>query len=191
MAEETEVAPQEAPPKKGGSKLVIIVVAVIMLVTGGFVGLKMKTNGAKVTKRTGYKVELGTEADSILEVHEFLVNMPFSQDGSKFLRTDISVQTAKGFDKNNLTVYLAPVQDAINQVLCKYTSEEIQQVGFRDKLKREVALAANNAMEAADPKMRKEREEKEKLEGPPIHHPEWDSDTGPILKVYYTSFAFQ
>jgi len=181
MAEEVV----EVAPKKGGNKMMIIIVAVLMLITGGFFGLKMSHAGGKAAGPP--LPELGVDAEHILEVHEFLVNLAGSNDGGKYLRTDISVQTAKSFKKDDLTLYLPAVEDAINAVLSKYSTEEIKQLGFKDKLKKEIAQAANEALVKANPPSKDEK----KSDQPLPHHPEWDSDSGPILRVYYTSFAFQ
>ncbi len=175
MAEEVE----EVVKKKGGNKLVIIVVAILMLITGGFFGLKMK-GGAPAKP----PLELGGP-DNIIEIHEFLVNSSGANDGGKFLRTDISVQTTKDFKKEDMDKYDAPVEDAINEVLSKYSVEELKQPNFITKLRHEIANASNAALARAQGK------DPEKPEPGPPKHPEWDSQTGPILKIYFTSFAFQ
>jgi flagellar basal body-associated protein FliL len=177
MAEEVAEA---ATKKKGGNKMMIIIVAIMMLVTGGFVGLKMKGGGSSAKPEP----KLGGP-DNIMEIHEFLVNLAGSNDGGKFLRTDISVQTTDGFKKEEMDKYDAPIEDAINEVLTKYSVEELKQPNFIAKLRHEIAKAGNDAIAKAQDK------EPDKPESGPPKHPEWDSQTGPILKVYLTTFAFQ
>lgn len=175
MADEVE----EEEKKKGSNKLMIIVVAILMLITGGFFGLKMK--GGSNAKP---EVKLGGP-DNIIEIHEFLVNLAGSNDGGKFLRTDISVQTAEGFKKDEMDKFDAPVEDAINEVLTKYSVEELRQPNFIAKLRHEIARASNDAIARA------KDEEPPKPDSDRPKHPDWDSQTGPILKVYFTTFAFQ
>ena len=176
MAEEVE-----AKPKKGGNKMMIIIIAVLMLVTGGFFGLKMKGGGAD--KKAVAEIKLAPE---VLDIDEFLVNL---QDDSaqqgKYLRTKISVQCAEGYKKEDLDKFKAPVQDAILGVLASYSVAEISSPKGKELLKRKVAAAANAALLKALPP-----EVKKHVDNPP-HHTDWDNDSGPILKVYFTSFAIQ
>ncbi len=157
----------------------IIIVALLMLVTGGFFGLKMKGGGSAP------KIKLGEGADHILQVHEFLVNLNGSNDGGKYLRTEVWVQTVESFKKEDLDANLAPVEDAINSVLRKYSVDEIKGTTIIPKLKHEIAEAANKAYFASDPKA---SEAWVKIAD---EHSDWDSTSGPFVKVFFTTFAFQ
>jgi flagellar basal body-associated protein FliL len=123
--------------------------------------------------------------DNILEVHEFLVNLAGSNNGQNFLRTDISVQTTPEFKKEDMDKYRAPIEDAINKVLTRYSVKELKQRNIIANLQHEIARASNDALARAEGK------EPSKPDAGVPYHPEWDSQTGPILKVYFTTFAFQ
>lgn len=181
MPEEEEEELAAAPPKKGSSKIAIIGICVMMLITGGYLGLKLRSGGA--AKVQAPKLKLGAD---IVQVHEFLVNL---QDPGTpvYLRTEISVQLAKDAKKEDLDKYSAPIQAAITAVLRSYSTTEIRKPGTMAKLGRQVAKAANDAMVTAS----SGEDHPVKEEGDNTHHDEFDSDTGPILKVYFTSFAFQ
>ncbi|HEY3783168.1 MAG TPA: flagellar basal body-associated FliL family protein [Fimbriimonadaceae bacterium] len=181
MSEEAEVK-----PKKGGNKMMIIVIAVLMLVTGGFFGLKMK-GGDK--KSGSNEIHMGKEVE---DIDEFLVNL---QDDSvqqgKYLRTKISVQCAEGFKKEVLDTYKAPVQDAILGVLASYSVGEISSPKGKEILKRKVAAAANEALLKSMPEEDKKALQTLLVHDETKHHADWDSESGPILRVYFTTFAFQ
>lgn len=177
MADEEKVN-EAAPPKKGGNKFAIIGICAAMLVTGGFFGLKMRSmNGPK----TPPKLELG----EIVPIKEFLVNLQDRSGGTQvYLRTELNFQLAKGYQKEEFDKYTAPVQDAINRVLSANTVEKIRSVPGKADLKRKIAEQANLAIFQAQGKQPPKSTGQAEKEG-------WDSDTGPILKVYFTSFAFQ
>ena len=162
--------------KKKGNKLVIVGIAVAMLVTGGFFGLKMRGGSAKKTN----EVKLG----EIVTMKEFLVNVRSLDDTSKvYLRTEIALQLPEKYQKEKFTSKTEPVADAINKVLRDTTVDDIKKPEGTDKLKRRIAAAANRAIALAN------GDDK----GAPKITPnkDWDSDTSPVLKVYFTSFAFQ
>ena len=164
MAEEaTEVK------KKGGNKLVIIGIAVAMLFTGGFFGLKMRSAGKKP------EIELG----EIQTIKEFLVNI----DNKTYLRTEIALHFVKGFKKEEMDASLPAIQDAINNKLAGRPISDINNVRGKEKLKLEIAAAVNKAINGM-----KKPEDQPK---PFPHRDGWDSDIGPCVKVYFTSFAFQ
>jgi flagellar FliL protein len=161
--------------KKGGSKLPVIAVCVLMLVMGGFFGLKMKGGGAK--EKTDLKL------GEIEPVKEFLVNLQ-TTGAPVYLRTELGLQFPEAdykkeemFDKN-----LQVIQDAIIKVLSGKTVKDISTVEGKDHLKKEIAekvnAALNDVLKKPFPKST-------------THHDTWDNDSGPVLKVYFTSFAFQ
>lgn len=173
MAEETE----EPTPskKKGGNKLVLVGICAMMLLTGGFFGLRMKPAGAAKQP----EMKLG----EIVPIKEFLVNLD-EKGENVYLRTEISVQLAEGFQKEKLDKYTDPVKDAINNVLAGQKVDQIKTLAGKERLKRLLATAINNALAEC-------QGEQPKATSTHIVHSDWDSDTGPILRIYFTSFAFQ
>lgn len=87
------------------------------------------------------------------------------------------------------------VRDAILTTLSGKGLNEVSSEKAKIKLKREIAAAVNkvllelNASAEEKHKKKKKGESDEPPEEP--EYPDWDSDTGPVLKVYFTKFATQ
>jgi flagellar basal body-associated protein FliL len=189
---------EEAKPegkKKGGSKLPVVLVLGLMLGAGGFFGMKMRGGDAKPKKP---EVKLGKEKPA--ELKEFLVNLA---DRGVFCRTEIALGTAEGADPKLIEDHEGPVRDAINLCLKSKTLAQVSTVEGLKKLKREIAADVNEALapfdanaekgdkgDKADKSDSKKTEAKKEADSKP-EHPDWDSDTGPVLKVYFSSFATQ
>lgn len=185
----------EAEAKKKGSKMPVIVVLVVVLMGGGFFGMKMKASGAAEKP----KIELG---EKMVEIEEMLVNL---SDVSTFLRTRIAFQFAKGFDETKVKEVMPAIEDAVLGVLKAKSPRDIGTATAIPKLKRELANEVNLvlAMVMKDPHAKEPAKEPEGTDAAPKTkkapavkaskplHPEWDSDTGPVLKVYFRSFAVQ
>lgn len=179
---------EEAAPKKK-SKLPMIIALVAILGGGGFF---MKSKGAK---KEVPAIELG-----VIEPmpEEFLVNLGTSQN---YLRAGVSLHMAKTFKKEELDHNLDAVKDAIGSLLASKPPSAVRTLSGKRKLKIEIARAVNEILEAAsheepDPKDKgKEKKDKKKKdaeeEKDSIEHEDWDSQEGPVLKVYFTSFATQ
>ncbi|HRJ27922.1 MAG TPA: flagellar basal body-associated FliL family protein [Fimbriimonadaceae bacterium] len=184
----------EAPKKKG--KLPMIVVMLVVLLAGGFFGMKMKGGGEKKEP----EIKLG----EIHELEPFLVNL---SNPSDYVHTKISLQTKEGFDKKGFEKNLAAVRDAIIAVVGSKRMSQVNTEVGRALLKREIAAKVNAALLMLDPKKeeekdkddkksqkddKKESKESNEVEEPSEpEHPDWDSDTGPVLKVYFTEFTTQ
>ena len=186
--------------KKG--KMPIIMVVVIMLMGGGFFGMKMKGGGAKEKP----KIELG---EKMVEMEEMLVNL---SDVSTFLRFRIAFHFKKGFDESKFKDVNAAIEDAVLGVLKAKSPNDVSSMSKVPGLKREIATRVNAVLaevlpdphakesedakgdgkkaEGHDDEAAEKKTEKTAKPGKP-QHPEWDSDTGPVLKVYFKAFAIQ
>lgn len=183
-------APKEGGKKKG--KMPMMIALVVMLVAGGFFGMKMGSGGKKVEPKT----ELG----EVVSLGEFLVNL---SDGRTFLKTDISVHVAKnghldeskgGGEHGAKVEAPAAVRDAVVAVLSSQSLDSVNSPEGKLALKKAIAKAIN----AVAPHEKEEGEKSEKKhkkkgddEEEEIIDPSWDSQTGPVLKVYFTTFATQ
>ncbi len=177
---------EEEPVKKKKSKLPIILVVVVLLLGGGY--FKMKGGGpAKAPE-----IKLGETE----KLDEFLVNLKGSQS---YMRTEIGLQFDEHFKKEDLDKNLGAIRDSINLVLSSKKLAEVNSAEGKIQLKRELAKAINETLEKVAPREGATEPKKDaKLLKPgavpakagPVH-PEWDSDTGPVLKVYFFTIATQ
>lgn len=203
MSDEATTAAAEAPVKKK-SKLPIILVLVLLVGGGGFFVMKMRGGRAKV------EIKLSKEKPA--ELKEFLVNL---QDPGVYCRTEIALGLADTAKPTLIDEHEDAVRDAINLRLCSKHLKDVSTPGGLEELKREIATDLNKVL--AEPKDDKKPDdanpdEPAKPEGAvpgkkatkpgdsadasdqaavAPQHPEWDSDTGPVLKVYFSSFATQ
>jgi flagellar basal body-associated protein FliL len=174
----------EAPEvKKKKGKLPIILILALVIGGGGF--FMMKSKGGKPKEP---ELKLG----AIEQLPEFLVNL---KGGSTYLQTEIAFHLKDGFKKEELDKGMPAVRDAILTTLSGKGLNEVSSEKAKIKLKREIAAAVNkvllelNASAEEKHKKKKKGESDEPPEEP--EYPDWDSDTGPVLKVYFTKFATQ
>lgn len=177
---------------KGGKKkgkLPIIAAIVVVLGAGGFFGLKMASGPAEEPE-----IELG----GMMQLGDFVVNL---SGGKYYLQAEITLHLFEGYEhgggghggEEEGSDGLSPVRDAIITVMSSATLEEVLTTAGKEQLKRDLAKAINKAMlatghdESADPHDEPvaEGEEKEPK------HPEWHSQEGPVLMVYFDKFAVQ
>jgi flagellar FliL protein len=171
------------PVKKKGGKLPIIIALVAVLGGGGF----FMTKG-KPAKKEKPAIELG----EVQTMPEFLVNL---KDSNTYLRAEVALQMKKGIEKEKFDKMLPSVRDAIITTLTSKSIDELRAPDGKDKLKKEIAKAVNEACddseekeESADKSDSSDSKKKKKL----IEiHTDWDSQTGPVLKVFFTNFATQ
>lgn len=189
MSEETTA---EAPvKKKGKGKLPVLIALVAVLGGGGFFAMKMK--GGDGNK----KVELG----EIVKLEEILVNL---KEPNTYARTDISLHLEKGFEKKKLEDKIDAIRDAIILELSSKGLSDVRTLDGKTALKRQIAASVNRifdegvedskdkAEQKMDDKRADESEKGEKTSKPKApKNPEWDSDAGPVLKVYFANFATQ
>lgn len=170
----------------------IIIAAVAVLGGGGYFAMN-KGGDAEPAEQ---KVELG----EMYPLGEFLVNLA---DGRTFCKAEITLHLAKdvylvegGGDKKKKG---GPgddhIRDAVNLVLSSKTLEEVSTVEGKMALKREIARAVNEAAgKGSESKSEEGSEDAKGEEGTEVvteAKSDWDSDTGPVLKVYFRSFATQ
>ena len=179
---------EEATPKKKKGKLPLIIALVAILGGGGF--FVMKGKGGK--KAAEPAIKLG----AIEPVPEFLVNLT---GGQTYLRTQIALQFKEGFHKEELDKNLPAVLDGVIAILTTRSANELRTLQGKRKLKKDIAYAVNKVFESSgheEPSEEKSKEtDKDKKKPAKVDHAEahedWDSQEGPCLKVFFTSFAMQ
>ncbi|MBL8088180.1 MAG: flagellar basal body-associated FliL family protein [Chthonomonas sp.] len=193
-------APEAEAPKKKG-KLPIIIALVAILGGGGF----FMTKGKK--KDEGPPELKLAKTSSMIELKdEFLVNLA---GGDTYLRCKISLLPTDTAKKEEIEHAAAAITDSIYARFRQTSIEEINKDDGLVRLRRQIASDVNWTLEKlegsdaahGDKKKKKKKDEEAvqmtapTLKGPidpeELEYPEWDSDEGPILKVFFTSFATQ
>jgi len=176
-AEAVEVPEVEQQPKKKKGKLPLILAVVLLILgAGGF--FKLKGGPAAPPP-----LKLGATE----KLEEFLVNL---RGGQSYMRTEIGLQFTESFKKEELDKNLGAVRDSINIVLSSKKLSGVNSPEGKRALKREIASAVNEALNII------KGDSKEAVKGSAagkgkLAHPDWDSDTGPVLKVYFYTIATQ
>src|SRR5438105_1160146 len=178
----------EAQTKAKSPKLLIIILLAVVLAGGGFFGLKIMKAG-KTAKKEAPKV------GEVIELPEFLVNL---SDQQTFLRTNIALGLREGAKKEELDKKMPAVKDAIVMVLTSKIPRELTSSSGKEHLKQELLYAINAAL---DPNGRRSEPEEPAVSADNnTDSPEKKSasgkkkleeKTGPVLEVYFTSFATQ
>lgn len=176
----------DGAPTKKKSILPILIVLVLVFAGGGF--FAMKTFGSKKAPDPG--LQLG----EIVALEEFLTN---TGNGDYYIRTEIALHLAKGVDKHLVDANMPAIRDRILLVLSRQDIDELSTVDGKVALKREIAEEVNAVLEKmasasghGKEKAESGSKETDEKKGEP-ENPDWDSQTGPVLKVYFTSFATQ
>ncbi|MBI1755952.1 MAG: flagellar basal body-associated FliL family protein [Fimbriimonas ginsengisoli] len=171
-----ETAQPEAKKKRG--KLPVIIALALILAGGGyfFMGSGKKKPSARKTAVIAPK--LGT----IEPIKEFLVNL---DGGTSYLKAEISLHLVKDFDKAKLEEAKPAIQDAIILRLRAKKLSDIRSLDQLRDLKREIAADVNEVLLSESPAKRPGAGALAKVPD------DFDSPTGPVLKVYFTSFATQ
>ena len=196
---ETPIETADEPPKKKKSKLPIILVLVLVLGGGGFFAMKMRGGGKA-------KPEIKLSKEKPAELKEFLVNL---RDQGVYCRTEIAFGLAEGAKPTVIDDHEAAVRDAINLRITSKKLSDVNTVEGLMQLKRDIATDVNKILaepteeqkpddanadgtDDATPPKKDAKDPKAESDKPtaPVH-PDWDSDTGPVLKVYFNSFATQ
>jgi len=190
---EKEAAPEgtEAKPAKKKGKLPMLLALVAVLGGGGFFAMKMRGGGAKPAITLGEILPLE---------EEFLSNL---KEPDTYVRAKIALHMEKGFEKKKLEDKIPAVEDAIYLILSNKSLAQIRTLEGKMALKEEIAEAVNRIASAEGEghkegkkegdaeKSASEKSETNKTAEKKRQHPDWDSDSGPILKVYFRSFATQ
>jgi len=128
-------------------------------------------------------------------------------DPGVYCRTEIAFGLAEGAKGTIIDEHEAAIRDAINLCIISKKQADVNTAEGLKHLKRDIAAEVNkilaepekkpedaNADGSDDPPPPKKDEKDAKAEpdkpAAPVH-PEWDSDSGPVLKVYFSSFATQ
>jgi flagellar basal body-associated protein FliL len=178
----------ETEGKKKKSKLPIIAVMVMLLAGGGFFVLKGQAKSGEKPK-----IEM---AEKETDVDEFLTN---SSDPSIYVRAKITVRLRKDFDETKFKENTGDVRDAVLGVLNSTAPKDITDSTKRGVLKKELADAMNTALEPPDPDKDSDDSKKSSKhksdDSDDSHHSksndDWDSKTGPVLKVRFMNLATQ
>jgi|CXWL01.1.fsa_nt_gi hypothetical protein len=123
---------------------------------------------------------------------------------------NLGVQFVEGFDVAHLDKQKPIIRDAIFMVVSSKTVGEVSTLEGKELLKEEIAASINHSLHMlhppeADEKAPKEGAKKESHDAEVGHgeskghgaprakrlHPEWDSDEGPVLKIYFSDFVTQ
>ncbi len=180
MSEEAKEAPVAAEgKKKGGSKLPMIVALVMFLAGGGFFVMKGKGNAAPK------KVE-APALGAIEPVKEMLVNLA---GGTSYLKIEVALHMVKDFKKEELEKSKEAVTDSILLCLKSKKLSDIQSPEQLRSLKKELADDVNKILEPKGAE--KDKSKDDSKDDKPKVPDDFDSEKGPVLKVYFTSFATQ
>jgi flagellar basal body-associated protein FliL len=185
MSEETAPAPKKKP------LIPIVMVLVVLLLGGGFFVMKGKGKDKP-------KVEI-VLAEKDTDVDEFLTN---TKNPSVYVRLKMAVRLRKDYEETKFKDGEADMRDAVIFILNGLSPEEITDPKRRKALKKTLAEAINSALEGpiAAPapekhevrrtgKLHKLEEGTDSDSVKPVN--DWDSETGPVLKVNFVSLATQ
>jgi len=155
------------------SKVPIVLIVVSMIMAGGFFGLKARQE--VMSKRP---VALAHGENAVVELDEKLVNLA---DKRTFMRATIALHLRDGFDSNLVTDEMAALDDTVIRILGDKLPDEVVGSKKLRELKRELAKGINGILA---PKQKGKVVVTE-------DHPDWDSESGPVLKVYFRALAIQ
>lgn len=181
------VAPVAEPAKKKGKgKLPVLLALVLVLGGGGFFAMKMKGSPAKSDVKLG----------EIVDMPEELVNL---RSANTFARIEVSVHLREGFQKADFEKHGAAIEDALISTLRAKSLRDISTPEGTEQFKRELGAAFNAIVEPNQPttEQPKSPQTTDAKDGndveqqPSTKHADWVSETGPVLKVYFRSFATQ
>lgn len=186
------MAEEQAPdgPKKS-SKLLVIVLLAVVLGGGGFFGFRIMN-----AKGAGPKP---LKVGQTIQLEEFLVNLA---DGKTFLKTGIALGIAEGMTLGHggaghgeKAAEPPEVRDAIIMILTSKQPSDLATIEGKERLKREIIRRLNQMF---NPEAHgKKPEEKPVSADKPTESPEQETHSeeepnrGPVLEVYFTSFATQ
>ena len=211
----------EGKAKKGGSKVIIIAVLGIALAAGGYFGMASQKKGPEKPKgpELGDMVELTPEFIVNLKERDYFLRASISFQLDKNNK-DVHLGGDGGGHggASAPSPEMTALRDAITERLSTLSVNDIKRSDFYGRLRRVLADDANRVLGLLSHKEEKESEKDDKkkdkkgddhgddhghaapvkaslytviMDPSKLEHPDWDSDSGPILKVYITSFATQ
>jgi flagellar basal body-associated protein FliL len=214
-------APAATEGKKKGGKLPMVIILGGMLAAGGYFGMKSKAPAAPVKEpeaELGEVVELTPEFIVNLRERSFFLRTNIALQTDKNAKVHLGGGGGDGHGgKGGPSVEMIAVRDAIQRRLTSISIEDLRKPDFQQRLRRLIAADANAVLalvahhdekdgKAHDTKKSKKKKHEDEHEHvDPAHlnfsnvpmdpadweHEDWDSDSGPVLKVYITSFATQ
>lgn len=170
-------------PKKKKSPLPVVLALVLVLGGGGF----FMTQGKSAPKEDKSVIKLAKEETPLEE--EFLVNMA---DRNTYLRAKITLRFAENFEAHKLEENKGAIEDAIVRVLKTTRPEETVTDQQMFTLKKRIAESINHVLGEGEGgeesgKVTQIRRKVDETELPP----DWASNQGPVLQVFFNSFAIQ
>ncbi len=179
---------KEASGKPGGKgKLLVIVLLAIALGGGGFFGMKVLRGG----KHGPVKLKVG----KVVTLKEFLVNLT----GSKpvWLKTEIALGIAEGMELGHGGGHEGggedppEVRDAINMLLMSKSAKDLATVEGKEQLKREIIQTLNKLLSKEHGSPAENLQTADNGTHSPDKESEGETNSGPVLEVYFISFAMQ
>lgn len=214
MSEEVKATTEEAVGKKKKGKLPIIIVLVLVLAGGGFFMMKGKSGEnepppiklgvveplaeflVNLKEPNAYlRAEIALHLKDGYTKAEFDLSLPAVRDAIILVLGSRSIQQVRTLDGK-----LALKRDlvtAINKVLEAAAAEahppEEPEAAADEKKAADEKGSDTKGEKKGTTHAKKGSSEAKKEEGDPKapEHPDWDSQTGPVLKLYFTGFATQ
>lgn len=211
----SDAAPEKAEKKKGG-KMPIVIVLGAMLAAGGYFGMQSKGGKGeeKVPDPTlGTVVELEPEFVVNLREREYFLRATVALHVDKYATVKLGGDS-KG--KKGPSPEMIAIRDAVSERLSSLSVRDLRRPDFFDRLRRVLAADVNNVLALVSHKKEEEKKDdkskrkKDKDEEEPkdehkkpvtldtvemdpekLDFPDFDSEEGPVLKVYITGFATQ
>lgn len=186
------MAEEHAPGgTKKPSKLLVIILLAVVLGGGGFFGFKIVSARGAVFK--------APKVGSTVQLEEFLVNLA---DGKTFLKAGIALGIAEGMalghgggGQGKKEGEPPEVRDAIIMILTSKQPADLATTEGKEQLKHEIIKRLNEMFYRKSHGKKTEENPvstDKPTEGPEQGtHSEEEPNRGPVLEVYFTSFATQ
>ncbi len=182
MANTPEAAPA---PKKSPMMMVIVILLVLVLAGGGFLGFQMMSGDGKHKEvKPAPALELGSVVD-VFGKNDLTIRL---NDKISYLQTNVSFAFTKSFDVKLLKDSIDALKSAVINVLLTKSPEELDTTEGRNAVKKEIATKGNAIIRQYIPDL--------PIATSAVHMSDpnadpLDSNTGPIIQVYFTKFALQ
>jgi flagellar basal body-associated protein FliL len=150
--------------------IVLIVVSIVM--AGGFFGMKIRND--TISRQP---IALATGEKSVIEMDEKLVNLA---DKHTYMRVTLALHLRQGYDSDLISGNMAAIDDSVIRVLGDKLPDEVTGSKNLHMVKKELAFAINKVLAP-----------KQSLQISNGVHPDWDSENGPVLKIYFRALAIQ
>lgn len=153
MAEDkkAEKGAQDEKPRGGGNKLMLIVVLLLVVLIGGVgaVGYLMLSGHAPAAAAQETHATAPKKSDAppvFSKLDTFVVNL--SGQGGSLLQVDMQAELADADAQKRLTDYMPKVRSAVILLLSAKTADELSTPEGKMKLKNQVKLVINGAMDS-------------------------------------------